>query len=72
MVRLGPARLAVSDKDIMKQVLVTEDLKKGPVYDIFSSKCFFFSKEKRETKIAMYQDMNMSFFSNRKQRHLFV
>ncbi|KAI8346368.1 cytochrome P450 [Choanephora cucurbitarum] len=36
MVRLGPARLSVSDKDIMKQVLVTEDLKKGPVYDIFS------------------------------------
>ncbi|KAI8364059.1 cytochrome P450 [Blakeslea trispora] len=36
IVRLGPRKLAISDKDLMKQVLVTEDLKKGPVYNVFA------------------------------------
>ncbi|KAI8062339.1 cytochrome P450 [Gilbertella persicaria] len=36
IVRLGPDRVAIGDKDMIKQVLVTEDLKKGPVYKVFS------------------------------------
>lgn len=35
IVRLGPKTIAVSDKDLIRDVLVTEDLPKGPLYKVF-------------------------------------
>jgi hypothetical protein len=38
VVRLSPNTVSVSDKHMVKQVLVTDDLKKAPFYDGISSK----------------------------------
>ncbi|CAO3652710.1 unnamed protein product [Mucor hiemalis] len=35
IVRLGPKTISVCNKDLIKQVLVTDDLPKGPMYKIF-------------------------------------
>ncbi|KAL0075764.1 cytochrome P450 CYP5313 [Phycomyces blakesleeanus] len=37
VVRIGPKAISVSDKDIIKQVLVTEDFEKGPSYTRFQN-----------------------------------
>jgi hypothetical protein len=38
VVRVGPRAVSISNKDMLKQILVTEDLVKAPVYDLFASK----------------------------------
>jgi hypothetical protein len=38
VVRVGPRVVSISNKDMLKQILVTEDLVKAPVYDLFASK----------------------------------
>ncbi|KAI8882446.1 cytochrome P450 [Backusella circina FSU 941] len=35
-VRLGPRAVSISNKDMIKQALVTEDLVKAPIYDLFA------------------------------------
>lgn len=36
--RLGPSTVSVADKDLVRQVLMTDDLPKGPIYKAFQSK----------------------------------
>lgn len=38
VVRLGPKYISVSDKDMVKQILVKDDLMKGPNYGFLDSK----------------------------------
>lgn len=38
IVRLGPSVISVANKEMAKQILVTEDLPKGPLYKAFQSK----------------------------------
>jgi hypothetical protein len=50
IVRVGPRTVSISNKDMLKQILVTEDLVKAPIYDLFASKVYihlFFFKKKR-------------------------
>ncbi|KAL0093833.1 cytochrome P450 [Phycomyces blakesleeanus] len=37
VIRVGPKTISISDKTMLKQVLVTEDLEKGPVYSILQN-----------------------------------
>jgi hypothetical protein len=37
VVRIGPRSVSISDKDMIKQVLLQDDLPKGPAYSIFKS-----------------------------------
>lgn len=38
VVRLGPELISVAGKDLLKQVLITDDFPKGKLYDAFQSK----------------------------------
>lgn len=38
IVRLGPNYIAVADKDMLKQILVKDDLQKAPNYDNLAGK----------------------------------
>lgn len=38
VVRLGPKYISVSDKDMIKQILVKDDLMKGPNYGFLDRK----------------------------------
>lgn len=38
VVRTGPRSVSISDKDMIKQILVIDDLPKGPAYSLFRSK----------------------------------
>lgn len=38
VVRLGPNRISVADKDMVQQVLMTDDFPKGPSYNRLQSK----------------------------------
>jgi hypothetical protein len=38
VVRLNPTTISVCDKDMVNQILVTDDLPKAPIYDIFAGK----------------------------------
>lgn len=38
VVRLGPNRISVADKDMVQQVLMTDDFPKGPAYNRLQSK----------------------------------
>lgn len=38
IVRTGPQSISVADKDMIKQVLVHDDLPKGPIYENLRSK----------------------------------
>jgi hypothetical protein len=42
VVRLSPQGISVSDKALIKQILVTDDLKKEPFYDSVSSKLLYY------------------------------
>lgn len=46
VVRLGPNYISVSDKDMLKQILVKDDLTKGPNYDLLAG-------NKRDSNIKM-------------------
>jgi hypothetical protein len=39
-IRLGPNLVAVADKDMIKQVLVTDDFPKATIYEAFQSKLY--------------------------------
>jgi hypothetical protein len=43
VVRLSPSIISISDKDMMKQILVTDDLPKSPVYDLVARMYFGFT-----------------------------
>lgn len=47
VIRLGPDTVAVADKDMIKQVLVTDDFPKAAIYEVFQSKFNYVSLEIR-------------------------
>lgn len=38
VVRIGPRSISIAGKDMIKQVLVNDDLPKGPIYSLFKSR----------------------------------
>lgn len=40
IIRLGPNLVAVADKDMIKQVLVTDDFPKATIYEAFQRKLY--------------------------------
>jgi hypothetical protein len=54
IVRLGPELISVASKDLLKQVLITDDFPKGKLYDAFQSKFDLTAQKFYQLKTAKY------------------